>query len=60
RELDLEVPFDQGEPLRVEISAKFSREGFECESDRAGLRIESWWTDLGGDFAVALVTPRTD
>ncbi|MFL6037851.1 MAG: L-histidine N(alpha)-methyltransferase [Gaiellaceae bacterium] len=60
RELDLEVPFDQGEPLRVEISAKFSREGFECESDRAGLRIESWWTDLGGDFAVALVARRTD
>ena len=60
RELDLEVPFDQGEPLRVEISAKFNREGFERESDRAGLRIESWWTDLGGDFAVALVTRRTD
>jgi L-histidine Nalpha-methyltransferase len=60
RELDLEVSFDHGEPLRVEISAKFSRKGFERESDRAGLRIESWWADLGGDFAVALLTRTTD
>ena len=60
RGLDLEVPFDEGELLRVEVSAKFRRELLERETDRAGLRIESWWADLAGDFAVALVTHKTD
>jgi L-histidine N-alpha-methyltransferase len=60
RGLDLEVPFDEGESLRVEISAKFRREPLERETDRAGLRIESWWVDPAGDFAVALVTHKTD
>jgi L-histidine Nalpha-methyltransferase len=53
--LGLEVAFEVGEPLRVEISAKFRHEQFELEATRAGLRIESWWTDPAGDFAVALV-----
>jgi L-histidine Nalpha-methyltransferase len=48
------VAFDQGEFLRVEISAKFRREPFEEELDRAGLRLESWWTDEARDYAVAL------
>jgi L-histidine Nalpha-methyltransferase len=52
--LDLEVGFERGEPLRVEISAKFRREPFEEEAGRSGLRVESWWTDRAGDFAVAL------
>jgi L-histidine N-alpha-methyltransferase len=49
------VPFEEGEPLRVEISAKFRRDQFELEAGRAGLGVESWWTDRAGDFAVALV-----
>lgn len=53
--LGLELTFGQGEPLRAEISSKFRREGFEQEVAEAGLRVESWWTDQGGDFAVALV-----
>jgi L-histidine Nalpha-methyltransferase len=56
--LELAVAFEQGEPLRVEISAKFRRERLEREAARAGLRVESWWTDRAGDFAVALVVPR--
>jgi hypothetical protein len=32
------------------------REQFELEAARAGLRVESWWTDCAGDFAVALAT----
>ena len=58
RALGLELAFDEGERLRVEISSKFRREGFERELERAGLRVESWWTDAAGDFAVVLVGPR--
>lgn len=56
--LELDVAFDEGEPLRIEISAKFRREQFELEAGRAGLVVESWWTDRAGDFAVALVVPE--
>jgi L-histidine N-alpha-methyltransferase len=55
--LGIELTFDVDEPLRVEISSKFRREPFELEAARAGLRVESWWTDAAGDFAVALVFP---
>jgi L-histidine N-alpha-methyltransferase len=55
--LELDVAFDEGEPLRVEISSKFRREQFELEAGRARLQVESWWTDRAGDFAVALVLP---
>jgi L-histidine N-alpha-methyltransferase len=54
--LELDVAFEAGEPLRVEISAKFRRERFERDAARAGLRIDAWWTDPKGDFAVALLT----
>jgi L-histidine Nalpha-methyltransferase len=53
--LELDVAFEECEPLRVEISSKFRREQSELEADQAGLRVESWWTDGAGDFAVALV-----
>ena len=55
--LGLDVAFEAGEPLRVEISSKFRREQVELEASQAGLRVESWWTDRQGDFAVALVLP---
>jgi L-histidine Nalpha-methyltransferase len=55
RRLELDVDFEEGEQLRVEISAKFRREQFELEAAQAGLRVDSWWTDRAGDFAVALV-----
>jgi L-histidine N-alpha-methyltransferase len=55
RRLGLDLTFEQGEPLRVEISSKFRRERFGQEVAGAGLRVESWWTDQAGDFAVALV-----
>jgi L-histidine N-alpha-methyltransferase len=54
RKLGLEVAFEADELLRVEISAKFRRQVFEGELDRAGLELESWWTDAAGDYAVAL------
>jgi L-histidine N-alpha-methyltransferase len=52
--LELELSFDEGERLRVEISSKFRRQGFEREALSSGLRLEAWWTDRAGDFAVAL------
>jgi L-histidine Nalpha-methyltransferase len=54
--LELDVVFEAGEPLRVEISAKFRRDRFEREAARAGLRVDRWWIDPDGDFAVALLT----
>jgi L-histidine N-alpha-methyltransferase len=57
--LELDVAFEVGEPLRVEISSKFRREQLELEAGQAGLSIESWWTDRAGDFAVALVLRDT-
>jgi len=56
--VELDVAFEEGEPLRVEVSSKFRRGQFEVEADRARLRIESWWTDSAGDFAVALCERR--
>jgi L-histidine Nalpha-methyltransferase len=53
--LELDVAFEEGEPLRVEISSKFRRAQFELEAGRAGLHVGSWWTDRAGDFAVALM-----
>ncbi len=54
--LELDVAFEEGEPLRVEVSSKFRRERFEREAARAQLRLDSWWTDPAGDFAVALLS----
>ncbi len=54
--LGLEVAFVRDEFLRVEISAKFSRERVEREAREAGLAVEAWWTDGAGDFALALMT----
>jgi L-histidine Nalpha-methyltransferase len=58
--LELDVAFEAGEPLRVEISSKFRRERVEFEARQAGLRVESWWTDRAGDFAVALMLRDAD
>jgi L-histidine N-alpha-methyltransferase len=55
RRLELDVSFAEGEPLRVEVSSKFRRGRLESEARRAGLDVESWWTDPAGDFAVALM-----
>jgi L-histidine N-alpha-methyltransferase len=56
--LDLDVALAEGEQIRTEISAKFRRGGVEQELERAGLRMERWWTDPAGDFALSLSTSR--
>jgi L-histidine N-alpha-methyltransferase len=58
RRLGLGLDLAEGERLRVEISAKFQREAFEFELERAGLSVESWWSDPAGDYAVVLAYPR--
>jgi len=58
RQLGLELAFGAHEPLRVEISSKFRRDRFELEAVGAGLRVESWWSDDAGDFAVALLVAQ--
>jgi L-histidine N-alpha-methyltransferase len=58
RRLGLELAFERGERLRIEISAKFRRESFESELERAGLGVASWWTEPAGDFAVVLARPE--
>lgn len=55
RALELDVAFEPGESLRLEISSKFRRDQVEREVGESGLQVESWWTDRTGDFAVALV-----
>jgi L-histidine Nalpha-methyltransferase len=55
-ELALEIAFQRGERLRVEISSKFRRNAIETELERAVLSVRSWWTDRLGDFAVVLAS----
>lgn len=52
--LEVDVSFAEGELLRVEVSAKFRRDGIEAELTAAGLGVERWWTDGAGDFALLL------
>jgi L-histidine N-alpha-methyltransferase len=52
--LDLTVDFAAGEELRTEISAKFRRTGVAAELASAGLRLDRWFTDPAGDFALSL------
>jgi L-histidine Nalpha-methyltransferase len=52
--LQLQLRFDSGEELHTEISCKFRRETVAEGFRGAGLVLERWVTDEGGDFALAL------
>ncbi|SCX90495.1 L-histidine Nalpha-methyltransferase [Streptomyces sp. 136MFCol5.1] len=54
--LDLVVPFEAGEGLRTEVSAKFRKAGISGELAAAGLRLSQWWTDSADRFALSLAT----
>ena len=56
-ELNLELAFAEGEQLRTEISAKFTRPRLEAEFDAAGFTPAGWWTDPNGLFSLSLWTP---
>lgn len=55
-ELELQLPFAASEQLRIEVSAKFRRDGIEAELAGAGLRTRVWWTDSAREFALLLAT----
>ena len=55
--LAMDVPFEAGEEIRTEISAKFTQLGLEHELADAGLELAHWWTDEPGDFGLALCVP---
>ncbi|MFD8012138.1 L-histidine N(alpha)-methyltransferase [Streptomyces sp. NPDC058955] len=57
-DLDLVVPFEAGEELRTEVSAKFRQEGVRAELAAAGFELSRWWTDGEGRFALSLATAR--
>lgn len=57
RDLNLSVHFEQGEELRTEISAKFTRERVGSDLTAAGLEIVSWLTDPDELFALTLSRP---
>ena len=58
RQLGLRVQFAQGEELRTEISAKFTRARLEDDLQAAGLTLERWYTDPDDLFALSLAGPR--
>jgi L-histidine N-alpha-methyltransferase len=57
RDLGLSVHFEQGEEMRTEISAKFTRERVQDDLSAAGLEIVSWLTDPDELFALTLSRP---
>jgi L-histidine Nalpha-methyltransferase len=54
---NLEVRFADGEEIRTEISAKFTRDAVESELRQAGLRLEEFLTDESALFGVAVARP---
>jgi len=52
--LDLDVAFEPGEELRVEISTKFDVADLEGELDEAGFRSTEFFTDIGEAFGLVL------
>jgi L-histidine Nalpha-methyltransferase len=55
---DLEVTFADGEEIRTEISAKFTREAIERELKAADLRLDEFFTDGSRLFGLAFARPR--
>lgn len=55
-QLDLVVPFEAGEEIRTEVSAKFRQAGVRAELAEAGLEMTRWWTEKEGRFALSLAT----
>ncbi len=53
-DLGLSVHFEQGEEMRTEISAKFTRARVEDDLSSAGMEIVSWLTDPEELFALTL------
>ncbi|MBN1529564.1 MAG: L-histidine N(alpha)-methyltransferase [Thermoleophilaceae bacterium] len=55
--MNLDVRFADGEEIRTEISAKFTRDAVRAELGQAGLRLDDFLTDDGGLFGLAVASP---
>jgi L-histidine N-alpha-methyltransferase len=58
--LDLHADLAAGEEIGTEISAKFRRDGVSRELAVAGFRLDQWWPDAEGRFALSLSTVEPD
>lgn len=58
-DLGLSVRFEQGEEMRTEISAKFTRDRVSDDLAAAGLELVSWLTDADELFALSLSRPTS-
>jgi L-histidine Nalpha-methyltransferase len=56
--LEMEVAFAEGEEMRTEVSAKFTRSELEHTYSRVGLELVGWWTDRDDLFALSLARRR--
>jgi len=56
-EIGLTVPFEEGEEMRTEVSAKFRPDGVAAELSAAGFAMLHWWTDRDGQFGLSLSVP---
>jgi L-histidine N-alpha-methyltransferase len=56
---DLELTFADGEEIRTEISAKFTREAVRSELEAAGLQLDDFFTDGSELFGVAFARPAS-
>jgi L-histidine Nalpha-methyltransferase len=57
RGAELTVELAEGEEIRTEISAKFTRQSLESELERAGMRPVSFFADRARRFGLALAAP---
>lgn len=57
--LGARVALHEGEEIRTEISAKFTRAGVEAELAVAGLTLDRWLTDSADRFALCLCRVRS-
>jgi L-histidine N-alpha-methyltransferase len=55
--IDMAVTFAEGEEMRTEISAKFTRRRLHGIYEEAGLAMSGWFTDPAGDYALSLARP---
>jgi L-histidine N-alpha-methyltransferase len=53
----MRVDFAEGEMLRTEISAKFTRAVVDSALRQSSMRLDTWFTDPAERFALALATP---
>ena len=54
----LELRFADGDEIRTEISAKFTRDAVAGELEVAGLALDDFFTDGAGLFGLAFASPR--